>query len=220
MRGNHETCDRNPQGWFRFLDPAPYQAACQKYTEPYVAPLNGFTFAAIDSAEAADQNDTPEEAAEYARQFDRLAEITPAGSWLITHRPVWGILEGSKGEFEVENATYAAASADSLHADYGLVLSGHIHLAESISFQESSARAPQLIVGNSGTALDNIPTASPTAGQLGDPSVEEAETLSSFGFMTLEPAGQRWLATQRNADGNPMLECLLALPEIACQPAS
>ena len=54
----------------------------------------------------------------------------------MTHRPVWGILEGKEREFEVENATYAAATGDSLKADYALVLSGHIHVAESIAFDD------------------------------------------------------------------------------------
>ena len=94
MRGNHETCDRNPEGWFTFLDPRRYQADCQRFTEPYVIPLHGPSFAVIDSAEAADESDTPEETAEYTRQFDLLAEIATPGSWLVTHRPVWGILEG------------------------------------------------------------------------------------------------------------------------------
>lgn len=216
MRGNHETCGRNPEGWFRFLDPRAYEAECPTFTEPYVAPLNGFTFAAIDSAEAADENDTPQEAAEYTRQFDLLAEITPSGAWLITHRPIWGILEGKEGEFQVENAAFEAASKGSLKADFGLVLSGHIHLTEALSFEASSARSPQLIVGNSGTALDDIPTASPAAGQLGDPAVEDAETLAAFGFLTLEPHGERWLATQRDANGKPLRTCDLALPEIVC----
>ena len=134
----------------------------------------------------------PQEAAEYARQFDLLDEITPPGSWLVTHRPVWGILAGKEGEFEVENAAFEAATGGSLKADFGLVLSGHIHVAESIAFDEISGRAPQLISGNAGTALDDIPTASPTAGELGDPTVTEAETLSAFGFMTLEPDA-RWV---------------------------
>ena len=124
MRGNHETCDRNPVGWFSFLDPRRYQPTCQRFTEPYVTTLHGVSFAVIDSAEAADTSDTPEETAEYARQFDLLAEMTPPGSWLVTHRPVWGILEGKESEFEVENATYAAATGGSLKADYALVLSG------------------------------------------------------------------------------------------------
>ena len=179
--------------------------------------LHGVSFAVIDSAEAADTSDTPEETAEYARQFDLLAEMTSPGSWLVTHRPVWGILEGKDSEFQVENATYAAATGDSLKADYALVLSGHIHVAETIAFDEASDRPPQLVSGNAGTALDDIPTASPTAGELGDPAVTEAETLSAFGFMTLEPNDEYWIATQKDKTGNPILECVLDLPDVGCE---
>lgn len=219
MRGNHETCGRNPEGWFAYLDPWPYQAECQRFTEPYVSTMNGVTFAVVDSAEASDETVKPDEASQYARQFDVLAEMAPPGAWLVTHRPVWGILEGKEGEFQVENAVYEAATQGSLKADYGFVLSGHIHLAETLAFVSASGRPPQLIAGNAGTALDNIPTASPTAGQLGDPDIESAETLSSFGFMTLEPEGDIWLATQRDASGNPLRACTLDLPEVTCRPA-
>lgn len=217
IRGNHETCGRNPVGWFSFLDPRHYQPTCQRFTEPYVTTLHGVAFAVIDSAEAADTSDTPEETAEYARQFDQLTGMTPQGSWLATHRPVWGILEGKVSVFEVEDATYAAATGGSLKADYALVLSGHIHLAETIAFDEESDQPLQLISGNAGTALDDTPTASPTAGELGDPAVTEAETLSAFGFMTLEPNGEYWIATQRDKTGNTILECVLELPELACE---
>jgi hypothetical protein len=216
MRGNHETCDRNPAGWFTFLDPRRYQPACQRFTEPYVIPLRGPSFAVIDSAEAADESDTPEETAEYTREFDLLAEIATPGSWLVTHRPVWGILEGKGREFDVENATYAASSGDSLKADYALVLSGHIHVAETIAFDETSDRRPQLISGNAGTALDDIPTASPTAGELGDPTVAQAETLSAFGFMTIEPDEDAWVATQRDMHGNPLLDCIIVATTLSC----
>jgi hypothetical protein len=216
MRGNHETCDRNPAGWFTFLDPRRYQPACQQFTEPYVTSLLGVSFAVIDSAEAADTSDTPQETAEYERQFDLLAEMTPPGSWLVTHRPVWGILEGKESEIQVDNATYAAATGDSLNGKYALILSGHIHVAETIAFDEASERPPQLVSGNAGTALDDVPTASPTAGQLGDPAVTEAETLAEFGFMTLEPNDEHWVATQRDTTGNPVFSCVLDLPELRC----
>jgi hypothetical protein len=219
MRGNHETCARNAEGWFTYLDSRPYQSTCQQFTEPFVATLNGLSLAAIDSAEAGDEISTPEETAEFKRQFALLARLAPAGSWLVTHRPVHGILEGSRGEFEVETATYQDATGGTLPGDYALVLSGHIHLAEAIAFEASSDRPPQLISGNSGTALDHIPTASPTAGQLGDPTVEDAETLSSFGFLTLAPEGDTWIATQRDSNGLPLVGCLLELPEMICGPA-
>jgi hypothetical protein len=217
MRGNHETCDRNPVGWFTFLDPRRYQAACQQFTEPYVTTLPGVSFAVIDSAEAADESDTPQEKAEYTRQFDLLAEMAPSGSWLVTHRPVWGILAGKEGEFQVENAAFQAATGGSLKADYELVLSGHIHVAESVAFDESSERPPQLVSGNAGTALDDIPTASPAAGELGDPAVTQAETLSAFGFMTFEPTDTGWVATQRDKQGNLLLICELVLDQLTCE---
>ena len=218
MRGNHETCDRNPEGWFHFLDPRTYQATCQRFTEPYVIPLLGPTLAVIDSAEAADESDTPQETAEYTREFEELGQIAPPGSWLVTHCPVWGILEGKQREFDVENATYAATSGDSLKANYAVVLSGHIHVAETIAFDVTSERRPQLISGNAGTALDDIPTASPSAGELGDPAVAQAETLSAFGFMTIEPDGDVWVATQRDKNGNALLDCILDVSELRCQP--
>jgi hypothetical protein len=219
MRGNHETCARNAEGWFAHLDTRPYQPTCQQFTEPYVTTLNGLSLAVIDSAEAGDETPTPEETSEFKRQFERLAQLAPAGSWLVTHRPVHGILEGTRGEFEVETATFKDATGGTLPGAYALILSGHIHIAEAIAFEASSDRPPQLISGNSGTALDDIPTASPTAGQLGDPTVEDAETLSLFGFLTLEPDGGSWIATQRDATGLPIVGCLLDLPEILCGPA-
>lgn len=219
MRGNHEVCGRNPEGWFRYLDPRPFQAQCQHFTEPYVATLDGLSLGVIDSAEAGDQTTTAEENAQYKRQFELLAELAPAGSWLVTHRPVHGILEGQRGEFEVENASYQGATGGTIPGAYALILSGHIHLAEAIAFEATSNRPPQLISGNAGTALDDIPTASPTAGQLGDSTVEDAETLSSFGFLTLEPDGDNWIATQRDATGSPLLGCNRELPEMTCGPA-
>jgi hypothetical protein len=131
---------------------------------------------------------------------------------------VWGILEGQGREFDVENATYAASSGDSLNANYGLVLSGHIHIAETIAFDKSSDRRPQLVSGNAGTALDDIPTASPAAGELGDPAVAQAETLSAFGFMTIETDGDAWIATQRDKHGNPLLDCILDATRLSCGP--
>jgi hypothetical protein len=216
MRGNHETCSRNPDGWFHYLDPRLYQADCQRFTDPYVIPVVGGAFAVIDSAEASDTTDSPEEVDAYRAQFAALAEMAPPGAWLITHRPMHGILAGQSGEIEVDNASYQAATGGDLGADYGLILSGHIHLAQSLAYDASSGRPPQLISGNSGTTLDNVPSATPTAQELGDAQVQEAENLREFGFLTLEPHESTWIATQRDASGAPLVTCLLAAPEIAC----
>jgi hypothetical protein len=216
MRGNHETCSRNPDGWFHYLDPRPYQADCQRFTDPYVIPSVGGAFAVIDSAEASDTTDSPDEVEAYRAQFASLAAMAPPGAWLITHRPMHGILMSQSGDIEVDNASYQAATGGNLGADYGLILSGHIHLAQSLAFDTSSGRPPQLISGNSGTALDDVPSATPTAQELGDARVREAENLREFGFLTLEPHETTWIAAQRDASAAPLVTCLLAAPEIAC----
>jgi hypothetical protein len=216
MRGNHETCDRNPEGWFRFFDPRTYQSACQTYTDPYLLPLDGVTLAALDSAEASDTKATPGETKEYVREFGLIADTSPAGSWLVTHRPVWSIFSEENRDTEGENAAYQSAIGDKLSANLALIVSGHIHIAEALSFEESSDLPPQLISGNAGTALDTMPSGTPTGAELDDPDLAEAEILSSFGFLTLEPGGNGWVATQRDASGNAKVICTLGKDDAAC----
>lgn len=216
MRGNHETCDRNPEGWFRFFDPRPYQKGCQTFTIPYLVPLNGVTLAALDSAEASDTRATPEESKEYRREFGLIADTAPAGSWLVTHRPVWGVFSVEHRDTEGENAAYESAIGDKLSANLALIVSGHIHIAEALSSEASSNLPPQLISGNSGTALDTMPSGTPTGAELDDPELEEAEILSSFGFLTLEPGPEHWIATQRDAAGNAKVVCELGRDAAAC----
>jgi hypothetical protein len=136
---------------------------------------------------------------------------------LVTHRPVWGILDGKEGDFQVENAAFDAATKGSLYGDYGLVICGHIHVAGLLGLDEVSQRPTHLVSGNAGTALNQIPTASPTAGDLHDPAVTQAETFSSFGFMTLEPAEIGRTATQRDKLAKPLLECVVVLDQLTCE---
>ena len=216
MRGNHEACARNPEGWFRFFDPRTYQAACQTYTAPYLVPLNGVMMAALDSAQAADTKATPGETKEYVREFGVIADTAPAGSWLVTHRPVWSVFSVENRDTEGENAAYQSAIGDKLSANLALILSGHIHIAEALSFEQSSTLPPQLISGNSGTALDPMPSGTPTGSQLDDPELEDAEILSSFGFLTLEPGPTGWVATQRDASGEARVTCDLGKDAANC----
>src|SRR5580658_4492352 len=38
-RRNHETCDRSWRGWFYYLDPRPWKAVCERYSQPYLITL-------------------------------------------------------------------------------------------------------------------------------------------------------------------------------------
>ncbi|MCP5110437.1 MAG: hypothetical protein GY953_06340, partial [bacterium] len=114
-RGNRELCSRAGPGWFYFLDPSsnlregggkqlscPAPDAGRKPIDnvvllgPYRVALGTLNLVVLDSANACDAFATPpmkDFTNAYTRQFARLRELAPNGriSWLMTHRPVWGV---------------------------------------------------------------------------------------------------------------------------------
>ena len=108
----------------------------------------------LDSANACDGYDPQDTTTLYTRQLDQLAAMSTNQtlSWLVTHRPFWGIKNKGK---QAVNVTLQKALANSkntaLPSAVKLVLSGHKHLFQSVTFP--SQRPPQLLVGNSGVAL-------------------------------------------------------------------
>ncbi len=210
LRGNHETCDRAGDGWFRLLDPAPLPTACPEFTDPYAVPLGPLQLLVVDSASAGDETSPPAETAAYRAQFAEIARLARENAWLVTHKPVWGVIEDHSGaQIEVRDESFEAATRDALPAGVELVLSGHIHLAEVLLFDPASGRPPQLVVGNGGTALDRNVTAELTGRALDDAALSSGETLEQFGFLTLEAADDAWLATVRDTAGHPLETCTL-----------
>jgi predicted phosphodiesterase len=64
VRGNHETCKRAGEGWFRFLDHGPFPKKCPKADigDSFVTGSKGVRFAVMDSAAIAkDEDDLGEE---------------------------------------------------------------------------------------------------------------------------------------------------------------
>jgi hypothetical protein len=113
------------------------------------------------------------------------------------------------------NATLQAASMNSLGPSIALVLSGHLHLFEALSF--AADRPPQLIVGHGGTTLDAAVTVPFVGTEIAGATVVEAMALDRFGFTTLERSDSGWQATARDVDGTPMARCMLAGDRIACR---
>ena len=174
VRGNHELCSRAGQGWFYFLDAhstlldpdvaAPSCNAPIVQTDPYTLSLQNLDLVVLDSANACGGEEpqsaaaTEENVASFARQFDAVNQFVAAGSrpaWLLSHRPIWGIARYGTGPPDVITDTLQKALATSLVeklADaFSIVMSGHMHEFESITF--SGGRQPQLIVGDSGVEL-------------------------------------------------------------------
>jgi hypothetical protein len=221
-RGNHERCSRGGDGWFRYLEPRPSGAGCARYTPPYAVDLGDLRLLAFDSSSASDRRAEPEQLAALRPQFAALADLASGETWFVTHRPIWGV--GHKGfglledgddpgpeppgppeELFVTNPTLQAASRNALPAAVKLVLSGHIHLFELVSFAQR--RAPQIVVGDSGTELDPLVVKDLRGQRIAGIPVAHAKAVKRFGYLTIERnvAGQS--ATLRGVGGELLLSC-------------
>lgn len=210
LRGNHELCSRAGRGWFYFLDPHsvlldPYRAlpvcnALTVQTDAYALDIGHIRLVVVDSANACDDADYEDAASLayqvriYAQQFDRVAALARDSAkpvWLLVHHPLWSATHysGEPGIVSL-NATLQRAlkqsMASSLPPSVALVLSGHVHEFQAITFD--SERPPQLIVGNSGVALDTNLLETPYSVQVdGEPAEGLALSANngpdSFGYL-------------------------------------
>lgn len=216
VRGNHEICSRAGDGWFRFLDPHPLPASCQDYTEPYQIPVGNLQLLIMDVSAAGDTTVPPEQVTTYARQFGELGKLAGSNAWLITHKPLWGILNGKTGTVGVGTATLDVASLNKLPAGVKLIISGHIHLGQELGFV--GGRVPQLIMGAGGTLLD-APVTSALNGQfVVGATLASGKVLHENGFMGLEPDSSDWTATIYDRNGKPQVSCKIAGLNLTCTP--
>ncbi|MDB5756638.1 MAG: serine/threonine protein phosphatase [Massilia sp.] len=236
VRGNHETCARGGQGWFRFLDSGVWSQArsCNSaesdtaadYTAPYAVPVGGGTqFIVFDSSKSSGKVYNPTDPAFLAysdqlKKVDGLAVQLPQ-SFFLSHHPVLGLAPGKQGGPK-PSVLGLPSVMRSLHPDrlFGpgitLAMHGHVHLFEALSF--ASDHPATLVLGNSGSAtegampdqLDNrtLPFA--------DTLIEEYSTRSDYGFAVLERAGSGWDITEHDKSGLAVIRCKLERRFLKC----
>jgi Calcineurin-like phosphoesterase len=210
VRGNHEICKRAGAGYFRLLDPTPATAAppCTELMRHYTVAVAGQSFVVLDSSNAADAR--PCDTAAYATDF---AAMRPApGTWLVSHRPVWGL----RSHHKTINATLQQAlPGGRLPEGITLALAGHIHVWEVLSFADK--RPPQFVLGTGGTLLTGKIKGSLTGEKVGGSAVSYGRADLRFGFTTFEPAAQGgWTATFRDVGGKSYFDCMIATGEVSC----
>ena len=244
VRGNHESCARAGQGWWRFLDPRPpaRRQTCDDpaddttgdYSEPYAVPLPALARGAtqvvvFDSSLAglAPLKPADDMFVRYRAQFEKafaLAARSP-GSLLAIHHPVLAFAPKPDnpnmpypGNLPLQSVLASLQPASYFPATVGAVLGGHIHLLEIVSF--TTPQPPQFVVGNGGTWLDDAlpnplpPRATPAPGA----TIGAMLSAASFGFATAEREGAGWRMTARNAQGAPTAICTLAAGKASCLP--
>lgn len=198
-RGDHETCKRFGNGFFRFLDPRPLKDACISSSRHYQVPLGSVNLFVMDSSEGAD--DSAPRVADYRSQ---LGDIFDNGqqTWVITHMPFWG-LRGQKPPEKPKGFTSSLQRAANGLPLAGVrrIITGHLHAFQALSFRDG--RPGQIVVGNGGTYLDAEIDQQLTGMSVGGAQVKSGVAVSEFGFVTItrERASNKWEFRLSTLDG-------------------
>lgn len=208
VRGNHESCDRAWEGYFRFLDPRPMPAACPVYTDPYSMNIGPVQVLNLDSAQADDAIEYPDQIAAYVPQFAMIRQLAGPNTWLITHRPIWAVRSNL-------NSNIVMQDASGNDIPVALIISGHTHTFQTYNF--SVPRAPQMIIGNSGDNLAANPTIPLVGALVGNATVTGATSLGGFGFATITPAaGGGFTVVSKDSTGATVTTCGIQPQTITC----
>ncbi len=218
VRGNHESCARNWEGWFRLLDPGPYNAECRTYTDPYLLTIGDQTAVVIDAAVAQDVNTDPESTAAYEAQFAQVEALAGDDSvWLLSHKAFWSLgTDWEGGALEWTTATFIEATSGTPPEAIDLVISGHVHMAQALQFTEESGRPFELITGNGGTLLEAYDDGVFAGADLDDDALVEGFSYQAHGFLGLERVDGGWVATMHQIDGPALASCLLVGKQVTC----
>jgi predicted phosphodiesterase len=129
VRGNHESCGRQAEGWARLLSPrAERSSDCKEATAPYLLKLGGINLVVVDSSAAGNSN--PLEGQE--NKLSDLLSSVDKPLWLLSHKPLHNLTKPLFDKIKLN-----------------LVLSGHVHGFTTYSL----GPVTQFIVGNGGTKL-------------------------------------------------------------------
>ncbi|WP_444995482.1 metallophosphoesterase [Aliikangiella sp. IMCC44359] len=182
----------------------------------------------IDSANACDSYSNSPFTAIYEKVFKEVESlVSNKTTWLMGHRPIWGVTAfydsgsvgcTSKKQYGCVNQMMQAAigklANKALPNAVKLVLAGHMHRFQSVSFN-SLKRPPQLVIGSSGVALDSSPPDGAFTSQIDSLKANVLTTnnflqskgnkYSAFGYLTMELKNKQWKAQLVNPPENILI---------------
>lgn len=242
VRGNHESCFRAGQGWFRFVDGLPWTAsrncndsandALGDFSDPYVVSISkNAQFIVFDSSKSSGKAYQPEDPAflKYKAQMKTVVQLAASKpeNFFINHHPLLAAAPVSDpSKFRVGGSgglqsVFASTEPQRLFpASVSVAMHGHVHLFEAISFKTD--HPVSLVMGNSGSLNEGFaPNAiQPTDRIYKDAVVDNYAARSEYGFATLdrvaEAGKESWLLTEFSTDGEPMIRCKISKSQSRC----
>ncbi len=207
-RGNHESCDRSWRGFFYYLDPRPFSPTCDAFSPPYPVKLGKFELIMFDSATTSDKELDPKLVARYAAE---LAGIHADHAWFVLHHPLWGlkVAAGSApGTLPSESPTEVTEAWESSPVKgIDLIVSGHTHLFELLSFDQG--RPPQLVAGDGGTEMAMALPDQIAGLKLRGATLLSGQDAHEFGYTILTRIANGWQLTLTSAAGRAIKSAML-----------
>ena len=241
VRGNHESCLRAGQGWWRFLAAQPLEAGrdCNDAADdargdesaPFAVPLGGGAqIIAMDLAIMGEDAIPPSDPRQgQIRAMQRQVAAMAKGhrfTFATDHYPLLGLAASEKkGALRIRAGNEAARSTLGIDdpslrlAGIDALIAGHVHEWQQVDL---GPRHPsQFISGMSGTQEDV--TQLPAAKALGQEPAPGARVerfdswTGGFGFVTLERRGaRRWQVEVHGLDGAIIRRCTIKGRRSAC----
>ncbi|KXW55854.1 metallophosphoesterase family protein [Ferrovum sp. PN-J185] len=233
VRGNHESCHRAGQGWFRFLDPYPYnpQHACVKpnavdMDQPYSIIVNpSLQWIVFDSAEIQELHPTAH-FEDFVRSMNRVGELLQPQyhHWLLLHHPSLGyayshILGWNGGTTEIYNALLQAKPK--LMDQFDLFIQGHIHTFAISNYRESGLPL-NIVSGMGGTSLEDRFPAKNLTGYAVQNTAHISKEVNDqhFGFLVYSEVSGQSMLNVKDTEGHNRMTCQIHIStrDFTCQP--
>ena len=240
-RGNHESCARAGQGWWRLLEPraltpgrdcnAAKDDDIGDYDDPYAVPLgDGAQIIVVDSSNTSNDAFAPgsRPAAAYRdayAKYDALAAKAPY-SIMVEHHPILAFAATQKGaDIELRpgnggiQSVWGPLKPNYTPANVKMLLAGHVHVWEQLSF--SSDHPTQFVAGFSGTQEDIVPLPRtlPAKAVVAPGAVvsDFSSWVDGFGFMTMLRNGpDKWDVEVHDINGKVVNVCKVTGNKSVC----
>jgi hypothetical protein len=252
LRGNHEDCNRAGTGWFFFMSPTGDRPkrGCKSVSDPYYIKWNDLVMGVLDSAHTGDGHEKyadvdennnlksesdlgkPNRFWRIAEMVDRIKNDGARNVWLLTHHPLWVLLDKKKDEKPVPIEQRSLTAGKSWNdprafitersAGIDLILSGDTHAFEAVIPTAGGGEKwpAQLVVGTGGTALEpkGFPgLESPVTQSDWEPPEHTIWSSLSFGFVMLTRSADEWHAAFFDPRGNKKFDCTVIAKERKCE---
>lgn len=242
VRGNHESCFRAGQGWFRFVDALPWtpERNCNDpandehgdFSDPFVVSISQQAqFLVFDSSKSSGKAYQAQDPTylKYLAQLKMAAKLasTKSETFFINHHPLLAaapVADPSKfragGSAGLQSVFEVVEPSRLFPPSVTVAMHGHVHLFEAIGFQTD--HPVSLIMGNSGSMNEGFaPSVIKVTDQVYKGAVvDNYAARSEYGFATLdrldEAGKETWLLTEYSTAGEPVIRCKISQGKSRC----